>query len=423
MAIGVNNVEFLSHFWHTRVIMSSKLKIIFYIVVTVILLGSFFVLGVYFGYQNRPEVDKVTSLFGKESEVVAQTDFAPFWKVWNLIDEKYPGADQISDQDRVWGSIIGLVESLEDPYSVFFPPGEAQMFEENIDGEFGGVGIEIGMRNDILTVIAPLKDTPAYKAGIKSGDKIIKIDETITADISIDKAVQLIRGEEGTKVKLTVVREEEEEPLEISIVRGIIKIPTIETELLPENVFVIRLFNFSANSPTLFRDALQEFINAKTPKLLIDLRGNPGGFLEAAIDMASWFLPSGDPVVIESTGEKEEEKVYRSKGYDIFTEELKLVILIDGGSASASEILAGALKEHGKATLVGTKTFGKGSVQELVDVTKDTALKITIAEWLTPNGISISEDGLVPDVEVEITKEDIEAERDPQMDKAIEILK
>lgn len=402
--------------------MSSKRKLILYIAMAIILLSGFFILGVYFGFQNRPEVDKVTSLFNKESGVVAETDFAPFWKVWNLIDQKYPGADRVLDQDRVWGSISGLVDSLDDPYSVFFSPEEAKFFEENINGEFGGVGIEIGMKEGILTVIAPLKDTPADRAGIKSGDKIIKIDDTLTADISIDKAVGLIRGEEGTTVTLTVFREEEEEPLEISIVRGIINIPTIETELLSANIFIIRLFNFSSNSPQLFRDALQEFINSQAQKLILDLRGNPGGFLDASIDMASWFLPSGKTVVVESSGVGGEEKIYRSKGYDIFNKNLKFVILVDGGSASASEILAGALQEHGIATVVGNQTYGKGSVQELIDVTSDTSLKITTAEWLTPNGISISEDGLTPDVIVEITKEDIEEERDPQLKEAIKIL-
>lgn len=403
--------------------MSSKLKIILYIIIAIILLGGFFILGVYFGFQNRPEVDKATSLFNKQSEVVTQTDFAPFWKVWNLVDEKYPHAEDVSDQDRVWAATKGLVKSLDDPYSVFFPPEEAKFFEENINGEFGGVGIEIGIKEGILTVIAPLKNTPADKAGVKSGDKIIKIDDTLASDISIDKAVSLIRGEKGTEVTLTMFREGEEEPLEFTIERGIIKIPTIETELRSDGIFVISLFNFSLNSPELFRNALQEFIDARTSKLLLDLRGNPGGFLEASIDIASWFLPSGKTVVIESSGVSGKEKIYRSKGYDIFKKDLlRFVILVDGGSASASEILAGALSEHGVATVVGTKTYGKGSVQELISVTSNTSLKITIAEWLTPNGISISEDGLTPDVVVEITAEDIKEERDPQLEKAIEIL-
>lgn len=402
--------------------MPSRLRKILYIIIIVIFLAALFIFGIYLGYNNRPEIDKVTVLFDKKSSVVADTDFAPFWKVWNLMDEKYPSIDKITDQERVWGSIKGLISSLDDPYSVFFSPEESKLFEENINGQFGGIGIEIGIKDRILTVIAPLKDTPAYKAGLKSGDKIVKIDGELTSDIMIDEAVVLIRGEPDTEVILTIFREGEDEPQEIAIIRGIIAIPTIETELLPEKVFVIRLFNFSLNSPQLFRDALQEFIDSGTNKLILDLRGNPGGFLEASVDMASWFLSSGKAVVIESGGAEGEEKIYRSKGYNIFNENLRMVILIDGGSASASEILAGALSEHGVAKLVGEKTYGKGSVQELVDVTKDTSLKITIAEWLTPDGTSITEEGITPDVEVEITKEDIEAERDPQQDKAVELL-
>ncbi len=204
--------------------------------------------------------------------------------------------------------------------------------------------------------------------------------------------------------------------------RDIINIPTINTRELPGGIFVIELYSFSAQSPNLFRGALREFMLSKSDKLILDLRNNPGGYLEAAIDMASWFLPSNKVVVREDFGTSQKERVYRSKGYDVFNENLKFVILIDGGSASASEILAGALAEHNRAILVGTKTFGKGSVQELVDITKETSLKITIARWLTPNGQSISDGGVTPHHIVEYTAADREAGRDPQLDKAVEVL-
>ncbi|OGI61937.1 hypothetical protein A2645_02005 [Candidatus Nomurabacteria bacterium RIFCSPHIGHO2_01_FULL_39_9] len=278
------------------------------------------------------------------------------------------------------------------------------------------------MKNGVLTVISPLKDSPAYKAGMKSGDKILKIDKTSTDNMSIEKAVNLIRGQKGTEVVLTIFREGEKATREIKIIRDTIKIPTIETEQKGD-VFILRLFNFSVNSPQLFREALQKFVDAKASKLILDLRGNPGGFLEASIDIASWFLPAGKTVVIEKMGQAGEEKIYRSRGYNIFNENLRMIILIDGGSASASEILAGALSEHKIAKLVGEKTFGKGSVQELVKVTDNTSLKVTIAEWLTPNKVQISENGLKPDYEVKISSEDIEKKRDPQLDKALELLK
>ncbi|MEK7555780.1 MAG: S41 family peptidase [Patescibacteria group bacterium] len=419
--------------------MSSLYKKIIVVVLLIVTLSGSFLFGVFMGYERRPEVAKVTSLFDKENALAPAVDFGPFWKVWNLINEKYVSSDGPTDQEKVWGAISGLVGSLDDPYSVFLPPEEAAIFQSDISGEFQGVGMEIGVRDNIPTVIAPLKNTPAERAGILPGDKIIKIDDTVSVDLGIDEAVRLIRGTKGTTVILTILREGEGEPLEIKIVRDIIEIPTIDTETRtpaggvakedaanengnPEDIYVLRLYNFSANSPFLFRESLRQFAVSGKHKLILDLRGNPGGYLEAAVDMASWFLPVGKVIVREDFGEAAEERVYRSKGYDIFGPDLKMVVLVNGGSASASEILAGALSEHGVATLVGTKTFGKGSVQELIGVTDDTALKVTVARWLTPLGISISEKGIIPDVEVEITKEDIVAEKDPQMQKAIEIL-
>jgi carboxyl-terminal processing protease len=185
---------------------------------------------------------------------------------------------------------------------------------------------------------------------------------------------------------------------------------------------VLELYNFSAQSPRLFRNALRDFVASGSDKLIVDLRGNPGGFLEAAVELASWFLPPGKPVVIEDFGKQGERRVHRSRGYNVFNENLKMVILINNGSASASEIFAGALREHGRAKLVGTQTFGKGSVQELVKITPETSLKVTVARWLTPNGVSISEGGLTPDIEVKMTPEDAKKKRDPQMEKAIELL-
>ena len=400
---------------------------LFFIIALLFASGAAFVFGVYAGYENRPEILKVVSLANKESAAVAQNaeiiDFSPFWKSWNIIDEKFVGvATTTGEQERVWGAVKGLVESLEDPYSVFLPPADSETFAENISGNFGGVGMEIGMRNEFLTVIAPLKNTPAEKAGIIAGDKIILIDEEGTAGLNIDEAVRLIRGPVGTSVKLTISRKDVEEPLEITVKRAIITIPTIDTEKRVDGIFVIKLYNFSGNSPQLFREALREFVLFGTDKLLIDTRGNVGGFLEAAVDITSWFLPAGKVIVTEDFGGKNENIIYRSKGYDIFNENLKLVILVDKGSASATEIFAGALREHEIATLVGEKTFGKGSVQELIDITDDTSLKITVAHWLTPNGNSISKDGITPDIEVKITPEEIEAGEDPQLKKAVEIL-
>lgn len=382
----------------------------------------FFGAGYGVGLHRQPEINKVTTVTGKETAVDTKADFSPFWKVWNTINEKYPGASEVSDQDKIYGAISGLVGSLNDPYSVFFAPDEAKSFQETIAGNFIGVGMEVGIKDRVLTVIAPLKDTPAYKAGIKAGDKILKIDKTITSELTIDKAIKLIRGEKGTTVVFTIFRNGEKEPQEITVVRDVINMPTLDTEVRPDGIFVIKLYSFSENSANLFRAAIKKFAESKSDRLLLDLRGNPGGYLSAAVDISSWFLPEGKPVVIEDSGKNSKQKVFRSTGHNVFNDKLKFVILIDGGSASASEIVSGAMQDHGIAKLVGSQSYGKGSVQEVTDVTSDTIFKVTIAKWLTPNGSSISKKGLTPDVRVDMTKKDLDALKDPQLDKAAELL-
>jgi carboxyl-terminal processing protease len=402
----------------------------------IIILVLVFFAGTYVGSKNT---EPPQSLSNTATSVTA-VDFAPFWKAWQVLNEKYVAATSTPDQEKVWGAIEGLAASYGDPYTVFFPPEEAKMFESDISGNFEGVGMEIGKKDNLLTVIAPLKDSPAAKAGIRTGDKIIRINDTTASDLSVDQAVKLIRGPKGTEVKLTILREGVQGTIEKTIMRDIIDIPTIDTEvkdsqgittstgddatgLRKDGIFVIRLFSFTAQSPSLFRNVLRDFVKSGSHKLILDLRGNPGGYLEAAVDIASWFLPAGKSVVKEDFGDRGgEARVYRSKGYDVFGGKLNMVILVDGGSASASEILAGALHDHGVATLVGTKTFGKGSVQELIKITPDTSLKVTIAKWLTPNGVSISQQGIKPDYEVKITPENVQNKRDPQMDKAVELL-
>jgi carboxyl-terminal processing protease len=396
-----------------------------YIIIAVILLvvGAFFS-GLSVG-ADKNQISASMPVATDRNLSPAVIDFSPLWKAWNTINEKFVPATTtgaITDEEKLYGAIQGLAGSLGDPYTVFLPPEDTEIFEADISGNFEGVGMEIGIRDSTLTVIAPLKDNPAARAGIMAGDKVLKIDDISTDGMTIDKAVKLIRGEVGTAVLLTILRDGEDELLEIEVIRGVIQIPTIDTELRDDGVFVIQLYNFSAISTNLFRDALREFIISGTDKMILDLRGNPGGFLEAAIDMASWFLPAGKVVVTEDFGENGSSRIHRSKGYNIFTDKLKMVILMNQGSASASEILAGALSQHGKAKLVGARSFGKGSVQELVDITPNTSLKVTVARWLTPNGASISDGGLSPDIEVDFTKEDFEAGKDPQLKKAVELL-
>lgn len=364
----------------------------------------------------------------------AGVDFSPVWKAWGVIDEKFvpaavptstPAATSTADvnQKKVWGMIQGLAASLDDPYTFFLPPVENQEFADDISGSFEGVGMEIAVRDHVLTVVSPLKGTPADKAGIKSGDQVLKINGVSTQGMDVSTAVRKIRGPKGTTVVFIIVREGWKEPREIKVVRDVINVPTVTTEARGDGVFVITLLTFTSNSPDLFREALREFVQSGDTKLVLDLRGNPGGFLEAAVDMASWFLPSGKIVVTEDYAGHRTNIVHRSFGYDIFNDNLNMVILVDRGSASASEILAEALHYYGKAQLVGTNTFGKGSVQELVDITSNTALKITVARWLGPDGIQIPLEGITPDVKVDLTEADAKAGKDPQLDKAVEILK
>ena len=398
-------------------------KISKYIAILGIILA---IVGVFFGGffygENRKEQSLINSnIINKESGKQTEIDFSPFWTAWNAVGSKYVSAKDLDSQKMVWGSIEGMVKSLGDPYSVFLPPQENKDFKDTIRGDFGGVGMEIGIKSGVITVVAPLKGTPAYRAGVKSGDKILKIGDKSTLDMTVEDAVRLIRGEKGTAIKLITLPKDTEETKEVNLTRETIIVPIMETERKPGGIFVIKLYSFAGNAVNEFRNALREFVNSGDNKMIIDLRGNPGGFLETAVDASSWFLPIGKTVVREKFGNGE-ETVFKSKGYNIFNN-LPLAILVNEGSASASEIIAGALKEHNIAKLVGTKTFGKGSVQELVEITSKTSLKITIAKWLTPEGVSISDQGLEPDFKVEITKKDLELENDPQMDKAVEVVK
>lgn len=395
----------------------SKSNLVILLIISVV--GAFGV-GIQVGQKQASTITAPQDSFASTSAL----NLEPFWKTLDVLDSKFisttASSSVPSDQDKVWGAIQGLTASYGDPYTTFFPPKEATAFQEEVRGNFEGVGMEIAIKDNMLTVVAPLKNTPAERAGIKAGDQILKIDKLFTNGMSVEDAIKNIRGPRGSAVMLVIKRNGGVE--DVKVIRDIIDIPTIDTKLRDDGVFVISLYNFSANSATLFRGALREFVLSGSDKLVLDLRNNPGGYLESAVDMASFFLPLGKTIVIEDSGAKAKQKPERSRGYDVFNENLKMVILINEGSASASEILAGALREHNVAKLVGEKSFGKGSVQELIEITPDTALKVTIARWLTPKGRSISENGLEPDVKVEITKKDIEKKLDPQMEKAVAIL-
>ncbi len=390
----------------------------------VLLATATFFSGLHFGSETRQEAN-LFSFFRTTQQPSAEVNLDEFWNVWRILEEKFAAStttEPVTAESRVHGAIEGMVRSYGDPYTTFMPPADAALFGEEISGNFGGVGMEVGIRDDLVTVIAPLPGTPAERAGILAGDVIVRINDTSTERMSTDEAVRLIRGESGTEVKLTMYRKGEDGFKEFAIVREKISIPTSKIETV-NDTFIISLYSFNALSEMEMQTALRQFVESGKRKLILDLRGNPGGYLQSAVSIASYFLPVGKVVVRESFGDGKTEEVYRSSGKTLGRAAPEaMVVLIDGGSASASEILAGALKEHGVASLIGETTFGKGSVQELVNLKSGASLKVTTAQWLTPDGTSISEGGLKPDIEVKRTVEDRTEGRDPQREAALEFL-
>jgi carboxyl-terminal processing protease len=360
-------------------------------------------------------------------------DLTPVWKAWNIINDKFvPASVSTStplatsteklNQQKVWGMISGLAASLNDPYTFFLPPVESKQFTSDMQGSFEGVGMEVDVKDGVLTVIAPLKGSPAEKAGIRAGDQVLKINGVSTEGMDTSSAIDKIRGPKDTQVKLTIARDGSKDTKEISVTRDVINVPIVTTVARADGIFIIQIAEFTANSSDLFRDALRDFLRSGDKKLIVDLRGNPGGYLDDAVDIGSYFLPAGKIIVTEDYAGHASNIVHRSFGYNVFTDTSKLVILVDKGSASASEILSDALRYHGKAVLVGTNTFGKGSVQELVPITDTTSLKVTVARWLGPDGIQIPHEGIAPDYKVELSEEDIKNKNDKQLAKAVELL-
>lgn len=341
--------------------------------------------------------------------------------VKKILDEKYIKGADIKEDAKAYGSIKGLVESYGDPYTVFFPPTQAKEFKAVVSGTFSGVGMEVGIKEGVLTVISPLKGSPAEKAGMKPEDKILKINGTSTEGMATDQAVQLIRGEKGTTVTLTIFRKGEEKTKEISIVRDKIDVPVVDTKVVRDS-FVISVYSFSETSAQKFQEALQKFAESKKKNLVIDLRNNPGGYLEAAVLMSSFFFPSEKVIVSEDFTRTGQKNSHKSKGFNAISPDVKIVILVNGGSASASEILAGAFQDYNRAKIVGEKTFGKGSVQEYIELPNGTSLKVTVARWLTPLGHSISEHGVTPDINIALKEKKKGETIDNQLDMAVKVL-
>lgn len=313
----------------------------------------------------------------------------------------------------------GLVRAAGDPYTEFLDEEASKEFQESLNGSFEGIGAELGKKKELIVIVSPISGFPAEKAGLKANDAIVEINGESAIDLSIIQAVQKIRGPKGTEVKLGVIRDGKR--LDFKITRDTISIPSVKTEKINGDIGVIRVTRFSEDTARLVRDAAQKFKDDNVNGIILDLRGNPGGLLDASVDVAGVWLVEGQTILQEKNGEKV-IKTYFAEG-DSILNGVKTVILIDGGSASASEIVAGALRDHGAATLIGTRSFGKGSVQEVNKLDFGGILKVTIARWYTPAGINIDKDGIKPDKKVKITDKDIEQKKDPQQKAAVNLLK
>lgn len=402
----------------------NKQKII-YIAVLILAFVGVFVLGFQIeAYLLNNRISQLgKTIFGLEAFVhqPANTDFSLFWDAYGELHQYFVDPSKIDNQKVLYGAIDGMTKSLGDPYTDFFNPSQAQIFQQDLSGSFEGIGVEIGIKKDLLTVIAPLPGTPGEKSGLKSGDIILKIDGKDATQMTADEAVNLIRGPKGTSVTLNIFRDSWTSAKDIKITRDTIKVDTIKWKLKNNDVAYIKINEFGQTLPSDFKKAALEILQSPAKKIVLDLRGNPGGYLDVAQTVAGWFLQPGQTVTMEDFGSKKAKQNYLAQGNAALAN-YPIVVLMDQGSASASEILAGALRDDRKVQLIGTKSFGKGSVQEVINLNGGSFLKITIAKWLTPKGNSISEVGLSPDIKVNITDQDVQAQKDPQLDKAIQIV-
>jgi carboxyl-terminal processing protease len=335
------------------------------------------------------------SLSAIGAEVDGYEELKVFTEALSLVRKNY--VEDIKPKDLIYGAIKGMLASL-DPHSAFMTPEQYKEMQVDTKGEFGGIGIQIGMKDGMLTVIAPIEDTPAHKAGIKAGDKIIKINNVFTKDMDLHDAVTKMRGAPSTNVKITILREGWKETKDFVIAREIIKIKSVKSKVIEEGIGYIKINQFQEQTSSDLSDHMDKLLKENINALILDLRNNPGGLLNSAVDVSSQFLPSGKLVVFikDRKGEKIE---YRSKS-EAPKDTIPMVVLVNQGSASASEIVAGALKDWNRGVIIGTQTFGKGSVQSVIPLTDNSALRLTTARYYTPKGISIQTTGITPDIVV-----------------------
>ncbi len=409
--------------------MKIKTKQTIQVIAVILLFGMVwmggFLNGSRWGWQiNLPEpFEKITNK--EQPAEIPEGNMDIFWETWKTILTKYVGRQDLNTQEMIEGASSGLVQSLDDPHSMFLNKAQTEDLSQELSGEFFGVGMEIGKKEGLLVVVAPLPGTPAAKAGLQPKDAILKIDGKECSDLTSFEAAKLIRGPLGSTVTLTIYRSNWDKTSDVKLVREKIVIPSLTWQMLDNKIAYVQIYNF--NQPLLlkFYQVAIEMITAQPNGIIIDLRNNPGGYLEAVTNISGWFFNKGQMVLKEDFGNTD-TKIYRANGPGLL-KDIPTVVLMNGGTASAAEILAGALHDNRDIKLVGEKTFGKGSVQELVPIIEGNSVKITIARWLTPKGTVIQDNGLVPDFEVENdseigTYEGLDIEKDKQLQKAIEVI-
>ncbi len=367
-----------------------------------------------------PDLEEVIDPVTADEDQDLEELFKPFWESWQIVNEQYV-TQPVDEEKLMQGAIRGMLQSLDDPYTSYMDPFQYQQNSVTLEGDYEGIGAWVDITGEYLAIISPMPGSPAEKAGLKAGDIVIAIDGEDMTGIPGDLVLRRILGPAGTEVVLSIEREDLAEPLEFKIIRENILIPSLEAKMLDDNIGYIRLYTFGEDTGKDLSKELSRLMESNPDGLVLDLRNNSGGYLTTAVDVVSEFIEAGKTVLYQEYGDGTRQTWETNRGGKAL--EIPLVVLVNEGTASASEITAGAVQDYERGTLVGTTTFGKGLVQNWIPLRNDNgAVSVTTAHWLTPNERQIHKQGLTPDVLVEITDEDIEADKDPQLEKAIELL-
>jgi len=378
--------------------------------------SSFGLLGNIFS-TNKTETVSTTD---GDKKVVHNENLDLFWTIWDKLDNEYVDKDKVPSDDKVYGAIKGLVASFDDPYTVFMTPKESKEFSENIDGKLEGIGAELTVEDKLLKIVTPMKSSPAEKSGLLPGDIIYKIDGKLTNSMSLFDAIMAIRGKKGTSVTLTIGRKKLDKTFDVSIIRDSIEIDSVTMEKTKSGIVYLSVNQFNEKTNEQFGKAISDMILNEPKGLIVDLRYNGGGYLSSAVELLSYLLPTGTPAV-EIRQRGKDNNMMKTNGNPKLTK-VPLVVLVNEGSASASEILAGAIQDLKRGIIMGTKSYGKGSVQEVDSFDDGSSIRMTIAKWFTPNGRTVNHVGLTPDIVVELKDEDLKNKKDTQKDAAIKYL-